>query len=520
MKIIKLKKQVPEVSPESVTRKEETKKGETNSDLQHGNIISESESNILEPPCYVIACGAFSIKENAETMKDDLKRKGFESGVYFIPDIEPEGKSLYIPYVGAFKSQESAAAKLSSVKKIVKSAFVKFLPDINLERKNRNTNELDASFGVNGKLTTEFGGNYDEAFSVVIQPDGKIIAAGGSSGDFALARYNANGTLDNSFGTSGKLKTNISSGTVDKAASVVLQADGKILAAGTSSDDFALVRYNKNGTLDNRFGEKGKLYTDIGDRTVDGVTSIVLQANGQIVVAGHSYNGINTDFALVRYDNNGTLDYSFGTNGKVITDFGSDELIYSIAIQADGKIIAAGGKTVGFGFYLARYNPNGTLDNNFGINGKVTGEFYKIRSVVIQSSGKIVLVGGFDVFALTRYNSNGTIDNSFGYAGRTTTDFGSNTEAYSATVQTDGKILVAGWTYYGAKTSSDFALARYNSDGTLDSGFGLSGKITTDFGADEVAYTVALQPDGKIVAAGFNETTGRIFALARYNSEF
>jgi uncharacterized delta-60 repeat protein len=215
-----------------------------------------------------------------------------------------------------------------------------------------------------GKVTTAIGSGIDIAYSVAIQTDGKIVAAGfsrsgGSNDDFALVRYNTNGTLDTTFDSDGKVTTAIGSG-ADIAQSVAIQTDGKIVAAGYSNNgsnvDFALVRYNTDGTLDTSFDSDGKVTTDIASDN-DFAYSVALQSDGKIVVAGHSDNGSNEDFALVRYNTDGTLDTSFDSDGKVTTGIGSEDDAFSVAIQSDGKIVVAGLRSNGNNrdFALVRY---------------------------------------------------------------------------------------------------------------------------------------------------------------------
>ncbi len=293
----------------------------------------------------------------------------------------------------------------------------------------------------------------------------------------------ASGALDGTFGTGGKVTTDFA-GDMDEAHGVVVQADGKFVAAGVAktsrSQDFALARYNPDGTLDGTFGTGGKVTTDFngGD---DAAFAVVLQPDGKIVAAGVAKTSRSQDFALARYNPNGSLDGTFGTGGKVTTDFaGDDDAAFAVALQPDGKIVAAGGAKASYrsqDFALARYNPNGGLDTTFGTGGKVT------------------------------------------------TDFAGDTdEAHGVVVQLDGKIVAAG--VANTSRAQDFALARYNPDGGLDTTFGTGGKVTTDFaGGDDAAFAVALQPDGKIVAAGGADAggsrssyrgSGEDFALARY----
>jgi len=225
--------------------------------------------------------------------------------------------------------------------------------------------DLDTSFDTDGKLTTAIGASYDVGRSVALQSDGKIVVAGyseipGNGNDFAIVRYNTDGSLDTSFDTDGKLTTAIGASD-DYANSIALQSDGKIVVAGDTYNGgnyhFAVVRYNTDGSLDTSFDTDGKLTTAIG-ASYDSGQSVALQSNGKIVVAGYTYNGSNYDFAVVRYNANGSLDTSFDTDGKLTTAIGaSDDISQSIALQSDGKIVVAGYTYNGSNhdFALARY---------------------------------------------------------------------------------------------------------------------------------------------------------------------
>jgi uncharacterized delta-60 repeat protein len=391
---------------------------------------------------------------------------------------------------------------------------------------------LDPSFGTGGKVTTAIGPADSEALALARQPDGKLVAAGfgwnGSNDDFALARYNADGSLDTSFGSGGKVLTAIGSGS-DGAGALVRQPDGKLVAAGWSSNglnnDFALARYNANGSLDVSFGSGGKLTTAIGPGT-DTATSLVLQPDGKLVVAGDSFNGSDRDFALARYNTNGSLDTSFGSGGKVTAWVGSgNDFAYALALQPDGKLIAAGSNLQGAQSVVAliRVNPNGALDVSFGTGGKVAtaiGSYSVATGLALQPDGKLVAAGVGDTgtqqgFALARYNANGSLDTSFGSNGRVTTAIGSQAWMQAVALQPDGKLVAAGSARPGS--GDVFALARYDTNGSLDAGFGSAGKITTTIGSDDQVNAIALQPDGKLVAAGgsWDGSTER-FALVRY----
>jgi len=381
--------------------------------------------------------------------------------------------------------------------------------------------DLDQSFGTGGKVTTDFD-SFEQANALAIQADGKLVAAGNAQDPvtfrsvfFALARYNPNGTLDSSFGKSGKILADFGVPGDARAWALAIQADGKLVVAGGAGGDFALARYNPDGSPDSSFGTSGKVTTDFGVQ--DTARALTIQADGKLIVFGSTNTAGRVDFALARYNPDGSPDSSFGVEGKVTTDFigGRDEAS-ALAIQIDGKLVAAGSATdplTGIPkFALARYNADGSLDSSFGVGGKVTTDFGGISvasSLAIQGDGKLVVAGQafFLSFALARYNADGSLDSSFGVGGKVTTDFGGSGQALALAIQADGKLVVAG----GA--GGDFALARYNPDGSLDSSFGVGGKITTDFGGFGQAFALAIQADGKLVLAG---GAGNDFALARY----
>ncbi|MBK8466240.1 MAG: hypothetical protein IPL32_10455 [Chloracidobacterium sp.] len=395
------------------------------------------------------------------------------------------------------------------------------------------TGSLDTSFGGDGKVSTAVLGSHDFGLSVAMQPDGKIVTAGYSvvtisNNDFAVVRYNADGSLDTTFDGDGKVTTDFPGGS-DGAYSVAVQTDGKIVAAGFSSGDFAVVRYNTNGSLDTTFDGDGRVTTPVlsGD---DFARSVAIQSDGKIVVAGYSTNGANNDFAVVRYNSNGSLDTTFDSDGKVTTAvLSSNDNAYSAAVQADGKIVLVGSSNNGvdFDFAVVRYNSNGSLDTSFDGDGKVTTAVLgadNANSVALQPDGKIVAVGSSSItfgsnidFAVVRYNSNGTLDNTFDGDGKVTTPVLSSSDAASAVaLQPDGKIVAAGQSSAGA--TFDFAVVRYNVDGSLDNTFDGDGKVTTPVLSDDLAYGVAIQPNGMIVAAGSSTNVSDYdFSVVRYN---
>lgn len=399
--------------------------------------------------------------------------------------------------------------------------------------------DLDTTFNSTGVVTTSIG-NSCFGEDIALQSDGKIVIVGStllSRWDFVLVRYNTNGSLDTSFDTDGKVITDLSTHD-DGATAVAIQSDNKIVATGYALDNskfnysFAVVRYNDDGSLDSSFGNAGIVLTSITNYR-DEANDMVLQPDGKIVVtgyAGYSILGNNMDLALVRYNSDGSLDTSFDTDGKVITDFGSDlDVGNAVVVQADGKIVISGGTYNGVRnvFALARYNTNGSLDTTFNSTGVITtavgnpmgpgsydnGNNYS-KGVSIQPDGKIVVTGlydngtNYDVVIL-RYNSNGSLDTSFNNTGIVTTNIAGNDEGHSVALQPDGKIVVAG------HSNLNFAVIRYSSSGSIDTGFGVGGKASIPIGNVSYAKSVIIQPDGKILAGGYiNPFTSLV--VARY----
>jgi uncharacterized delta-60 repeat protein len=397
------------------------------------------------------------------------------------------------------------------------------------------TGSPDITFGTGGKVTDPIGSGYNIAYGLGIQSDGRIVAAGyssnGSDYDFALVRYDTNGSFDTGFGVGGIVTTPIGSSN-DYANALGIQSDSRIVAAGSSYNgsnySFALVRYNTDGSLDTTFGAGGKVTTSVGDG-YNIAYALGIQSDGKIVAAGYSENGSNFDFALVRYNTDGSLDTGFGSGGKVTTPMGNGyNIAYAIGIQSDGRIVVAGSSCndSNYDFALVRYNTDGSLDTGFGTGGIVTtpvgNNDDKALALGIQSDGKIMAAGysfngSNNDFALARYNSDGSLDTGFGTGGIITTPIGSGHDiAYALGFQSGGRIVVAGSSYNGG--NYNFALVRYNTDGSLDTGFGTGGIVTTPVGSsDDKALALGIQSDGKIVAAGYSDKGDNYdFALVRY----
>ncbi|MEP7109991.1 MAG: hypothetical protein ABI760_18495, partial [Ferruginibacter sp.] len=378
---------------------------------------------------------------------------------------------------------------------------------------------LDNSFGKDGITTTDLG--HDElVYSVAIQDDGKIIVAGtsldldGGPSFILLVRYNTDGGLD-------KIQNTSLSVSYQYANAVAIQNDGKIILGGS-----ALLRYDSTLDLDTGFNGNGH-------QTIDGnVNCIAIQSDGKIIVAGNSLNDIGDpkDFTLARYNTNGSLDISFGVDGKQATDFGglTNETAISIAIQTNGKIILGGYTMDGtnINFAIARYDANGIPDSSFSVDGKLITDFGNtsndyINNIVIQNDGKLIVLGytgnGINTYvAAARYDVNGNADNSFDNDGVLTDHISQGSTIYTCTaIQANGKILSAGYSWNGS--NYDFALVRYNTDGLLDSSFSGDGKLLTDFNSsDDRVGAIAIQTDGRILVAG---SASDNFGLARYNTD-
>ncbi len=422
---------------------------------------------------------------------------------------------------------------------------------------------LDPSFGSGGKVTTTGspGVYLNRAFALIRQPDGKLVAAGYSSTpssrlDFALVRYNANGSLDTTFGPgrTGIVTTPIGRGD-DIANALVRQPDGKLVAAGFMTSPLygrtrvALVRYNRNGSLDRSFGaaQTGIVTTSIGPFGQDAANALVLQPDGKLVAAGTSEGR----FALVRYNTNGSLDTTFGPSqtGIVRTQIGSDYVgAFALVRQPDGKLVAAGSGFASPGhFTVVRYNADGSVDTTFGNQGKVLtpvgppdSSGAEARSLALQPDGKLVAAGsvypgtsgGGDI-ALVRYNADGSLDTSFGTGGkvdRAQVPASAYSELRALIVQSDGKLVAAGLvSCFGGhqprcggnpprRPQTGLLLVRYEANGQPDTTFGSGGKLVTVIGRSAAANALVLQPDGRVVAAGLfsNFGAGEGFALVRY----
>jgi uncharacterized delta-60 repeat protein len=389
---------------------------------------------------------------------------------------------------------------------------------------------LDLTFDTDGIATADMGDDY--SYGMALQSDGKIVMAGYSfvaDYDISVARFNTDGSLDNTFSGDGKLT--IDFGGFDQfAGQVAIAPDGKIVIAGTTfnglNNDILVVRVNSDGTIDNTFDGDGIAITDI-NLSVDYGRDVTVQPDGKIVVAGSTDDLSTLDFAVLRYNTDGTLDNTFDTDGIAITDVNSnDDYARSITIQADGKLIVAGYAYLGFftDFAAVRYNTDGTLDNTWSFDGIAytgvgSGDDYG-KCVAVQADGAVVISGYandglYNDFAAVRFTSAGLLDNTFDGDGVLVTDIGTLDDVSNGcAIQADGKIVLAGTTSDG--TFNGFAVVRYNADGTLDTGFDGDGKVTTMQTADSFAEGMAIQSDGKIVVGGYYYAINADYLVARY----
>jgi uncharacterized delta-60 repeat protein len=393
---------------------------------------------------------------------------------------------------------------------------------------------FDTTFGGVGYVTTPGSWGEDGAQAMVVQSDGKIVVAGYASNatnwDFAVVRYNVDGTLDASFGDDGRVLTPVRSGG-DVGQAVALQLDGRIVVAGYSAGaanfDFALVRYNADGTLDASFGLEGKATSPVGSSGSLGY-SVALQPDGKILVTGEAIGVVNDDFALVRYNADGSLDASFGTGGKVLTPISSTyDYARAVALQSDGRILVAGSAWWGDHYVLAlvRYDSDGSLDSTFGTGGKVITQVGPSSvlggSLAVTPDGGILVGGAIGVgsvhdFAVFRYNMDGTLDDSFGSGGIAITPVGSGDDgAYSLAIQPDDKILLAGYSWIG--NDANLVLVRLNADGSLDTSLDGDGRVIMPVASgSDYGSSVALQPGGEILVAG---TFSSDFAVVRFHAD-
>ena len=371
--------------------------------------------------------------------------------------------------------------------------------------------DLDTTFGTGGKVEFDRNNNTQFLHGMALQSDGKIVVVG----NLHIGRFNADGTLDVSFGNNGLTSLTSLSGTF---TAIAIYPDDSIAIAGRGAGDFVVARFLANGAPDLSFGSNGtgEVTTNLGSAIFEGARAVTIQPDGKIVAAGSTFTPqTQQDFALVRYLPDGSLDASFGTGGIVTTAMTAsfDEAL-DVLLQPDGRIVAVGFTASGYG--LARYLPDGSLDTSFGAGGRVRTNLPLIAeqafAAVLDYDGSI-LVTGFDGpatnsrFNVVRYTPSGSLASNFGNNGVAGSLIRGG--GHDLALQPDGKILVAG-PHDNAQNGRDFGLVRFNADGTVDTTFGVNGLATADFGTlnpieqeDEVESVIML-PDGRVLVGGYS----------------
>lgn len=413
--------------------------------------------------------------------------------------------------------------------------------------------DLDTTFSGDGVVRTNFGAGYDSVSALAIQADGRIVAAGFANryrnGRFALSRHDTDGSLDGMFGNNGRIATDLTPGD-DFASDVAILPDGRIVVAGGAGGAggrFAVVRYEPDGSLDETFSGDGMVMTNFTPRN-DAAFGLAIQPDGKTLVVGMAREGYDTAghsdiaFALARYTLDGHLDATFSLDGKILADLTSgQDIAMDVVLQGDGRIVVAG-RAGGDGgrFALLRYMPGGSRDPTFSGDGKVFMNFARgddfASAVALQPDEKIVVAGTASRFSyesgfgLVRYGPDGTLDVSFSGDGKVVTRFAGNfdqaydlgDQVHDVAVQADGKIVAAGSSSVSVQLGQccDLftAAARYTSAGILDDSFGGDGKVSTDLGYSHGANGLAIQADGRIVTGGeaFLDPLETTFVLLRY----
>ena len=392
---------------------------------------------------------------------------------------------------------------------------------------------LDQSFGEDGSVIFTENSFTHRGFAAAVQSDGKVLVGGFQElidvQDFAVVRFNSDGSVDNTFGTNGKVV--IDGGeTAESVWTIMVQNDGRILLGGsiyhqfTTYDDFALIRLNPDGSLDNSFGNAGIVSTDI-EEGWDNAYSMAIQDDGKILLGGDGYRNDKRNATIVRYNIDGSVDESFGFLGVGWLSVGTvNDKTKDIALQNDGKIIVVGAMNDGLDdqAFVARFTADGAVDTFFGNNGMFTLDIGaredRLWSVCVEDDGSII-AGGYtrdenamdNDYLFIKLNSDGTQDLNFGSNGIRMFHYGPNDQVIDMTIQDDGKILSAG-------SAFSFEILRLLENGDLDPSFGDNGKVNTTVGTYCHANAICLYPDDRIIVAGQAKNNDiDNFAAARYH---
>ncbi len=395
---------------------------------------------------------------------------------------------------------------------------------------NAQAGTLDPSFGNNGIVYN----NQHDPYGYALQADGKILVAGY---DFIIDRYNEDGSVDAGFGNNGTIKIPVTRG--GSFNDIEYLNDGKFLVSGSiQSENYThfniiIVKCLPNGSVDSSFGVNGMILNDYGINFYNEATFV--QTDGKIVITGEARANVNDlkKTFVIRYNPDGTLDNSFGIEGKVITAYDREVTSLQIVIQPDGKILTSG--TYGYlndlpNFMATRYMNDGQIDVSFGENGIAFSGYFgvnpqgiwhtRMQDMVLQPDNKILVAGqtgsgGQINTGLCRFNADGSLDMSFGIEGKVITSVGNfETPTYGIALQSDGKIIAGGQYSPKAEPYIYFSMFRYQSNGMLDSSFGKNGRVTTaEAGEYAISNKVIIQPDSKILLLGPSDLG---YSIARY----
>jgi uncharacterized delta-60 repeat protein len=488
--------------------------------------------------------------DRAELTVKVERRDGFEGAVELEVDGLPEGVAWAKVTIAADEAEavlelnapSSAPHSLPTAVKVTgRAAQLSDSRDLTVTVYGR-PGDVDTSFQ-GGKVMTQVGEADAYAYAMAKQSDGKLIVVGtchDHGGDFAVMRLTRDGELDATFGEGGLVTTQVGAGS-DVARAVVVDDKGRIVVAGSAVDpaaglDFAVVRYLANGDVDESFGAAGKARVSFSD-DADTAYAVALQPDGKLLIGGDANLGTSAsgmDFAIARLLDDGSLDESFGGDGRVtqaISTFSGRDSIYALTLQdVDGepRIVAAGGER---DFTLARFTTEGELDTTFGEEGKLAGLFGSTigaaRAVRTTDSGELLVAGQAQHdFALAKLSAAGSLVPSFGQEGKVTTAVSAENwdEAYGLGLEKDGNIVLAGFSYEGNSSAGNTALVRYTPDGELDDGFGDGGIVVTavaasnkaDQGSALLIATDERVPMQRIYVAGYASSSFSQFAVTRF----
>ena len=391
--------------------------------------------------------------------------------------------------------------------------------------------DLDPGFGGDGKVQVDFSVD-DVANDMVVDGHGRIVLVGyaynpsSRTFDYGVVRLKTDGVLDTTFSGDGKVWVDAGYGVWDYANAVALDGEGRILVGATTispnSHIFSAARLNTDGSLDTGFNGDGTTQFIFGFLSV--ANDIAVDSDGRIVLSGPVHNGGDYDFGVARLMPNGLLDETFDGDGKALLDFGFPDASTAMLVDSTGRIVVVGTVTNAGNsdFGVARLNGDGSPDTSFDLDGKTLVDFGPAddgQGIALDSQGRLVIAGvanngaGND-FAVARLNADGSLDTSFASGGRALIDFGGNDSAFAVTVDAAGRIIVAGSSDTG--TGAEFAVARLNADGALDTTFTESGLARVNVGASGTAFAVAVDGAGRILLAGDGyEGSERNFAVAR-----